>query len=157
MPSSNSSGYSASRETASLAWVTNHVAFRGKVSRNTTHPERLNRLNIRGNRRSPFPRIPRRIDARASIERIYLDTRIVSDGREVCSRSGVTRSSVTAIGCRAAAYTRAAPRRRASSASARPRPRLAPVTSTVLPISSCELVMPTRRNAECDLDSQTRL
>ena len=46
--------------------------------------------------------------------------------------SGVTRASLWVKGWRVAAYTLRAPRRRASSTSARPIPRLAPVTSTAL-------------------------
>src|SRR5262249_31393781 len=46
--------------------------------------------------------------------------------------SGVMRRSGWASGWRVPAYTRPAPLARASSASARPMPRLAPVTSTVL-------------------------
>src|SRR5215472_5859041 len=46
--------------------------------------------------------------------------------------SGVTRASGWARGWRVPAYTRVAPLRRASSTSARPMPRLPPVTRTVL-------------------------
>ncbi len=54
--------------------------------------------------------------------------------------SGVTRSSAWLQGRRVPAYTRFAPRARASSTSADPMPRLAPVTRTAL---SAMLVMMT--------------
>ena len=47
--------------------------------------------------------------------------------------SGVTRASGWSRGWRVQAYTRSAPRRRASVTSACPMPRFAPVTSTLLP------------------------